>query len=295
MKINAFIVGAQKSGSTAIFQYLKSHPNVLGHELPEISFFHTQEFELGETYLWEKYYHRKDNPSNKVILAKHVMEFSMSHGLERIKAHNDKVKIIVCLRDPLERVLSAYKYARNEGWEKKSLNYALENENNRLKKSWNKNKSLGYVHNSLYGTHLNNLFSVFPKDQVLVINHKDLKDDTRSTMIRILRYLNLEIILPEEFTERNVTTEAKSIKVAQLIRSIISSDGPAKKIVKKVIPSYKLLILRNWLLSLNRTKKIATKPVLDSSTEAMLSTKFAADFEQLPTEYQEWFSKYSRR
>lgn len=295
MKIDAFIVGAQKSGSTSIFQYLKSHPNVLGHELPEISFFHTQEFELGETYLWKKYYHSNENELSKVILAKHAMEFSKTHGLERIKAHNDKVKIIVCLRDPLERVLSAFEYARNQGWENKSLNLALENENKRLTKSWEKNKSLGYVYNGLYGTHLKNLLRIFPEDQVLIINHQDLKDDTRSTMLRVYNFLKLDIIFPEDLSRRNVTTVAKSILLARIVRSILSSNGLVKKIVKRVIPIDKLLIIRSWLLSLNRTKKISTKPVLDSSTEAMLSTKFAADFEQLPAEYQEWFSKYSRR
>lgn len=295
MKINAFIVGAQKSGSTSIFKYLKSHPDVLGHELPEISFFHTQEFELGETYLRKKYYSNNENELNKVILAKHAMEFSRIHGLERIKSHNDKVKIIVCLRDPLERVLSAFEYARNQGWEKKTLKFALENENKRLTKSWEKNKSLGYVYNSLYGTHLNNLYRIFPEGQVLVINHQDLKDDTRSTMLKVYNFLNLDTILPEDFSRKNVTTVAKSILLARIVRSILSSNGPVKKIVKKVIPIAKLLIIRNWLLSLNRTKKISTKPVLDSSTEAMLSEKFAADFEQLPAQYQVWFSKYSRR
>ena len=295
MKIDAFIVGAQKTGSTSIFHYLKAHPNILGHELPELNFFHSEEFELGETFLWEKYFDIKDNEVEPFVLAKHVMELSKEHGLKRIRAHNDKVKIIVCLRDPLERVLSAFSYARNQGWENRSLKFALENEDNRLKKSWNKNKSLGYVYNSLYGTHINNLLRIFPEEQVLVINHGDLKDDMQSTMMRILHFLELETFRPKNFIKRNVTTEAKSIIAAQVIRSLLSSNGIIKKIAKRIIPNNKLLIVRNWLLSFNRTKKISSKPVLDFDTESMLTKRFAEDFEQLPVEYKVWFSKYSSR
>lgn len=294
MKIDAFIIGAQKSGSTALMHYLKCHPKIVAQKTPEMSFFHGVEHKQGKAYLFAKYFGELGSVGDSILLAKHVMEFSKSHGLYRMREHNPNMKIIVCLRDPIDRLLSAYEYAVNEGWENKDLQTALNLESSRLKKSWQKNKSLGYVNNGLYGTNLTNVLDIFPKSQVLVINYNDFKNDVQSTLFSVYDFLNLERIIPSEYSRKNVTTVAKSKLVARIVRSILSSNGPVKKIVKKVIPIAKQLIVRNWLLSLNRTKKISTKPVLDSSTEAMLSAKFAADFEQLPAQYQVWFSKYSR-
>jgi len=289
MKINAFIIGGQKCGSTALFNYLKSHPDILGHEAPELSFFHHEEYDLGEKYLWKKYYNKLTAQSKKLILAKHVMEFSKQHGLKRIRNHNQAIKIIVCLRNPIERAISAYTYARNQGWENKVIESAFEIEDRRLRQSWKKNKSLGYVYNGLYGSHLINLYKIFSKDQVLVLNYDNFKVNPSEEISRILKFLGIQNLDLDVRKKYNVTTQARNLYFARFIRRILSTNNGIKRLAKKLIPKSKWLDLRNTLLSLNKSRRVSVKLKLSPMLEQLMKRTFSKDFNDLPQEYKDWF------
>jgi hypothetical protein len=52
MKIDAFIIGPQKSGSTALFEYLKNHPKIIAQNTRELNFFHSEQYMRGEAFLF---------------------------------------------------------------------------------------------------------------------------------------------------------------------------------------------------------------------------------------------------
>ena len=106
-KIDLFIVGAQKAGTSSLKNYLSEHPEVSTHLPQEFSYFYDDnEFEKGEEFALGKYYN--DKADFKVRIAKHAHLYSSEKAIKRLHEHNPDCKIIFILRNPVERTFSSY-------------------------------------------------------------------------------------------------------------------------------------------------------------------------------------------
>lgn len=113
------IVGAQKSGTTALYEYLSKHPKIQPTKQKEIHYFNCESQYTKGTEFYRSLF-RLDTRSK--------LTFDASPGYlqstiapQRIYAHNPKVKIIILLRDPVERAYSAWnmykkRYLSNRNW-----------------------------------------------------------------------------------------------------------------------------------------------------------------------------------
>ena len=110
-KINFLVIGAQKCASTWIYDILRDHRQVLLSERKELDFF-SYHYERG--FQW---YERQFGPPNGWLA---VGEISPSYFHEpavpaRLGEYLPEAKIIVSLRDPVERALSHHRHAVRVG------------------------------------------------------------------------------------------------------------------------------------------------------------------------------------
>lgn len=107
MEPSFLIIGAPKSGTTALFNYLSKHPDILAPEIKEIDFFNCKSrFGKGLDY-----YHSHFPVINKKSKGKVTFEASVSYlanvySPPRIHQYNPKIQMIVLLRNPVERIFS---------------------------------------------------------------------------------------------------------------------------------------------------------------------------------------------
>jgi hypothetical protein len=72
-KINLFIIGGQKTGSTSLFNYLKKHPKIISHEQRELTLF-LNEFK-DVTLLYKYILGLENKRADEVALGKSIMNF----------------------------------------------------------------------------------------------------------------------------------------------------------------------------------------------------------------------------
>lgn len=104
---NFLIVGAARSGTTSMYYYLKEHPNIFMSPVKEINY-----FSINYSHYSIGYY---ENFFNKAIFENAIGEASPSYlwtekTPERIKKHIPDCKIIIILRDPIDRFFSDHRY-----------------------------------------------------------------------------------------------------------------------------------------------------------------------------------------
>jgi hypothetical protein len=199
------IIGAQKAGTTALFAYLRWHPEVMGPSWKEVSFF-DRRYGRERTYrssfpAWP----RQWVVSRRRGVWPLVGEASPSYILHplaprRVAEMVPDVRLIALLRDPVERAYSHYQHEVRLGREPLSFDDALDAEDERLRGEvermvaepgyfseawWN----YTYAARGRYAEQLERWFEVFPREQLLVLFTEELGDDTEESYARVLEFI----------------------------------------------------------------------------------------------------------
>jgi hypothetical protein len=276
---NFFIVGAAKAGTTSLHAYLSSHPQVFMPALKEPHYF--ADFDVSpelDNFLpvirRRGDYHELFKNSGGYLA---VGEASPSYlcdpaAAERIKSAIPTAKIIVSLRNPVERAYSHYLMDFNRGSETLPFEKALEFDLARLEKGWG--KSAQYTELGLYANQVESFLRAFGRNQVLVVLFEDLVRDTRETMREIARFLGIDpFAYPESaFSEVHNPFEESRGRVARAILRM----RPIRVWAKTWIPQNVRTMVRNRLLFATRPKA-----QLSRDTRRLLADRFENDLQQL--------------
>lgn len=110
-KINTFIVGTQKGGTSALFDYLKKSPQVAVGRKKEMGFFSREKVYKRGTVWYSKQF-KGTSKTNRLLDA--TPEYLYYPFVpERIYKYNPEAKIIIVLREPVSRAFSHYTMFRN--------------------------------------------------------------------------------------------------------------------------------------------------------------------------------------
>lgn len=193
--VNFLIVGAQKSGTTALLHFLQEHPQVFMPK-DEVHFFDADHLFQTKNINYESY-HRifSKHNSAKAVGEKTPIYMYWTGIAERIQAYNPKMKLIFILRNPIERAYSQYIMEKNRNLESLPFFLALRFEKLRLRRSATKqHRVYSYMDRGYYSKQIKNYLRYFPKEQIFFIKNEDLKDAHHSTIERICKFLEIEHI-----------------------------------------------------------------------------------------------------
>ena len=199
-----FVIGPGRTGTTSLFYYLDQHPSLSRSAYDELGFFDVN-FHLGLSW------YRSLFPSFLTkFRIKSRTNFFMTYDVtpsyvrrpwnaNRIKKLFPKSKLIIVLRNPVDKSYSHYHLSTKSG-ETRAFEEVIEKDMNEIKKWNNIKKDDEYfakkVENSIlargfYVEQLPIWFKLFSKDQILVISSEDLALNTKNTMNDIFEFLNL--------------------------------------------------------------------------------------------------------
>lgn len=185
------IIGAAKSGTTSLFFYLNQHPQFLAPHKKEINFFNTN-FELGVPWYLAHFPAIAD--SDQFVTGEASPLYLYNHQvIERIKQLFPQIKLIVMLRNPVERTISEYYHAANHGLENRSLMELIELEKELLAtKSRNKvMQRFGYLLNSIYVDKIAQWMNNFPPENILIIQSESFFTETYRVMEQVWEFLSI--------------------------------------------------------------------------------------------------------
>ena len=208
-------LGTQKGGTTSLHKLLEQHPGVYLPPCKEVHYFSLHAQQPASWYA--AHYGEARRGQRRGDITPYYLFHPQAP--DRIRTLLPKAKLIVLLRDPLERALSQVFHARRHGFETLEVADALAAEPQRLASGdpFSVQKH-SYVARSRYLEQLDRYEALFPSRQLLVLKSEDLFQDTAVVWERIQRFLRLrQIPLPMALPRANAGS-GEADAVAEVVR-----------------------------------------------------------------------------
>ncbi len=283
---NFILVGAPRCGTTALFQYLGQHPDIYlprGKELHYFSYEYLKENSKGPgddsvlaalpaTFQEYKAYY-VDIEKERAIGEISPSYLYWSDSSERILAELGRVKIIITLRDPVDRAFSQYMHLVSTFRETLGFYDALMEEQHRKHLHWG--DIWWYAEHSLYTDKVEKYISVFGTNNVKVIIFEDFIHDKSKALRDLFEFLEVDTDFICDTSRRyNVS----GVPHFRFIRDLLTKPNIIKTAAKKIIPGTK--IQQYIAASIQKINK-REKPEMDSRSRTYLVEYCKHDVERL--------------
>ncbi|MGY2066010.1 sulfotransferase domain-containing protein [Blastococcus sp. SYSU DS0619] len=274
------IVGAPKSGSTALFHYLAGHPDVRSHVHREMPFFgRDDEFARGWAHAVAKYF--PPGAGEAPLIAKHTMAMYDPRAVRRIVDTTPAV-VVAVLRDPVPRAYSHFHYARLRGWEEAAtFEEGLAREAHRAVSAPPRARDLQYAGNGMYAPHVRALRELVPPERLRIHLSDDLRDGAARICAELADLAGLAPYEPDVATGHNEGRSARSARFARAFLAAQRPGSPARRLLARV-PSRTLYRIRHLVNRLNEGP--ASYPPMHPETAARLRARFAGPNDALARE-----------
>jgi len=197
---NLFIIGAMKSGTTSLHEYLNLHPDIYMSDMKEPGYFVDGVNNIPDNP--EAYLDLFVKGEGKKIVGESSTHYTklptLKNAPERIKVFCDEVninpKFIYLMRDPIKRAISHYWHdVRKEGQYLSILDALKRTDRNE------------YIDFSDYAMQLSPYFEIFGKENVLVLTFEEMISNTENTLRQIFGWLGVDemIELPKDIGAHN--------------------------------------------------------------------------------------------
>lgn len=279
------IVGAARSGTTALCRMLQQHPQVYLPVVKEPCFYcfvrNKPDYKKGKFAFAVtdpvKYQRLFDKAGKKPVTGEASTPYLYLHettiaNIKAYHANSDELKIVIILRHPVERAFSNYMWRVRDGRESLSFEEALAAEPHRMQEGYS--FDYFYAHRSLYFDAVKDYFENFSK--VNVILYDDFVADSTKTMTELCEFLEIDHRFGfEKVFEVNAAYSARWPWLSRLI----TTESPLKfKILYRLAPGFRDR-LRKVVMSFTRTK--VKEVQITPETRKRLSTYFRSDIEKL--------------
>lgn len=193
-KIDFLIIGAQKSGTTALDKYLRQHTKIEMAKVKEVHFFDNESYFEEKQVDYSNYHNLFPLFSHDKTYGEATPIYSYwNNSIERIWEYNREIKLILLLRNPIERAYSHWNMEQDRNAENLSFWDAIRFENQRSKEALPfKHRVYSYIDRGFYSEQIRNIYRFFPKNQVLILKHESLKHDYKSALASITQFLDLD-------------------------------------------------------------------------------------------------------
>lgn len=235
-----------RCGTTALFSYLASHPQLSPSRRKEVHYFDLQ-YHRGDA--WYKRQFRIDRAASEDRL-RLLFESSPYYMFDprapaRIHATAPAVKLIFLLRDPIERAISHYQKNRRDNREPLSLGEALDSEEDRLAGEEEKMLSdphycspihqyFSYKARGRYAIQLKRFQQLFPDDQILILRSGSLFEQPKQTLTKVCDFVGVTRWHPDEFPVIN-QSRIKTVLPEQLRAKLEAEFEPGEQDLEQLI------------------------------------------------------------
>jgi len=275
LKVNFFIIGAPKCATTWIEDCLKAHPQIFISSSWPFHFFKKGDSNKN-IQKYKSDFKKAEKDQIKGMDFPNFLYFGEEMA-KKIKKHNPDAKLIVSLRNPIERAHSHYLFGLSMGGDYGKIEEAL-------------SENSDYVRKGLYCKQLKDYLKHFPKKNILILIYEDIKKDPVGFVQKIYTFLGVNSnFVPEDvYKKKNYTVGNKMLfpSVGRFFAFLRESIRRNKKI-------YGFLKrkgggrIAELILSLNARKKYFSsskplkKPFLNKKIRNKLASFYKEDIDNL--------------
>jgi hypothetical protein len=215
-RLDFVLAGAQKSGTTALHYFLESHPNITMGDQQEMHFFDDEEvFSHPVDY---ELLHKHFAPVRPSTIAGECTPIYLywNPAMERIWKYNPKIKLVIILRNPIERAFAHWNMQRFKKREPLDFLDAVKEEKNRAKEAAPlQSRRFSYVDRGFYVEQLERVFKFFPAEQVKIIKFEGFRDKKSETLHSVFHFLGVKPVRLKRNRDRNVVPYEREMTPAE--------------------------------------------------------------------------------
>lgn len=283
---NFLIIGTQKAGTTSLALHLAKHPQVYMSPLKEPGFFDfenqkpdfngSDDLQLYSSVVTDLEAYRQlfAKASKEIAIGEATTWYMYSQkAAEHIHNYIPNAKLIVILRNPVERAYSAFMHAVRDGRENVTdFSQALQQEKIRIEQNWEylwHYKQMGY-----YYVQLSRYYKLFDRSQIKVFLYEDLNHNSTKMLEEICQFLNIDKTLMPKMTTR---LNKSGIPQNKLLDRLLKKSNPIKSTLRFFVPSQKL----RFHIHMSLHNRNLVKPKVSSIAKNKMLQEYRSDILQL--------------
>jgi len=227
---NFIIFGVSRSGTTSLYQYLSQHPNIEPCAVKEPRYFDVY-YDRGVNWYkmnfpskFQKFVFTKIKHKKFITGEASGAYLQNPHAPKRIRNLDPNMKLILLLRNPVDRAFSHYIRKMKNGSEKLSFEEAIEQEKSRIEgeqEKMEKNEkyyspiyhSLAYITTGLYVIRLKHWLKYFSMKQILILENGEFLRDPEKVYNQAIEFLDLptwKLSKYKKFSKQRLSLEMDS-------------------------------------------------------------------------------------
>jgi hypothetical protein len=227
---NFIIFGVSRSGTTSLYQYLSQHPNIEPCAVKEPRYFDMYYdrginwYKMNFPSKFQKFVFTKIKHKKFITGEASGAYLQNPHAPKRIRSLDPNMKLILLLRNPVDRAFSHYIRKMKNGSEKLSFEDAIEQEKSRIKGEQEKMEqnekyyssiyhSLAYITTGLYVIRLKHWLKYFSMKQILVLENGEFLRDPEKVYNQTIEFLDLpkwKLSKYKKFSKQRLSVEMDS-------------------------------------------------------------------------------------
>ena len=243
------IIGSTKSAGYSLMNYLRQHPSIqIQHNVHFFEYTYSNRLEWYRSHFPSSFYKSCLRIFNKNDLISGEMTSTYifhPHVPERIRKTIPNVKLIVNLRNPVDRAYSAYNMMVREGYETRTFEDAINSELRRIELIKENNKletknpdfdnwvQFSYLRHGNYAEKLRTWMKLFPSEQFFIFSTDELNETPLKILNQLFKYLgtsNFEVNVQERHNVGKYEKMKESIK-----QFLVDYYRPSNKNLYKLI------------------------------------------------------------
>ena len=189
--INFLIVGAQKAGTTALSAYLGEHEKIYIPPFKEVHFFDDESQEWNNKAAIKLNFHA-NYPS--IDLRPNILKGDATPiysywapAMQRIWSYNPGIKLILCLRNPIDRAYSHWAMEVKRGWDNLILKKPSSEKKNAVEKLYPISiASIPTYPEVSTASKIRRMWSFFPRNQTFIFQQEELSLNTNTTLRKVV-------------------------------------------------------------------------------------------------------------
>jgi hypothetical protein len=213
------VIGVPKAGTTALYDALAQHPDLYLSPVKEPKHFLSDgppptrggpgDAQTFQEHVWKVEEYQAlfaaapDHALRGEATPFYLYDLDAQRRLHRLRPD---AKLIVVLRDPVERAHSNWQHLRSAALETEA-DFVAACARELRRKAEGYDSFWHYVSLGLYGQQLEHLFTLFPRDQVLLMRYRDVRDDPQPTLDLVCRFLGVREGVVHQVPSSNVTND----------------------------------------------------------------------------------------
>ena len=293
-----FIVGHAKSGTTALYEMLRRHPQLYMPAVKEPQYFAKDPATApagsrGKTF--EQTGRRRETleqylslfaPAEPGQLVGEASTFYIWSPLApaRIADVRPDARIIAIFREPASFLHSLHlQMVQNHAESEKDLRTAIALEDARrqgreIPRNAHWPRALMYTERVRYVEQLRRYHELFAAEQVLVLIYDDFRADNEGTLRRVLRFLEVDDSFSPAPTQANPSVAVRSVRLDGMMRAVRAPRGPVSRAVRGALGGLTTGAMRRQLLyPLRRRLLYGEPPAVDPALERELRARFEGE------------------